>query len=169
MLKATKAVGLKTQLYVNSANMLAFTGQNPRAFPNITERWKAWCDTDPKAQAFIASQSYHTHARYPNRKYMFCYAEFVLKDYSIRYGDLVDGWLFDAGHQFIGRNGDSPTSGKAEDQRLYGAFAQACRAGNPNTAVCFNNGPERDTEELNPFSEATRYDDYMFGHPYAPG
>ncbi|TWU44200.1 hypothetical protein Q31b_17360 [Novipirellula aureliae] len=168
MLKATKAAGLKTQLYVNSANMLAFTGQNPSAFPNITERWKAWCDTNPEAQAFIASQPYHTHARYPNRKYMFCYAEFVLKDYSIRYGDLVDGWLFDAGHQFIGRNGDNPTSGKAEDQRLYRAFALACRAGNPNTAVCFNNGPERDTEELNPFSEATRYDDYMFGHPYAP-
>ncbi len=168
MLKATKAVGLKTQIYVNSANMLAFTGKNPAAFPDITERWKSWCDKDPGAQAFIASRSYHTHARYPNRKYMFCYAEFVLKNYAIRYGDLVDGWLFDAGHQFIGRNGDTPTSGKVEEQRLYQAFADACRAGNPKAAVCFNNGPERDTEELNPFSEAVRAEDYTFGHPYAP-
>nr|AYC81239.1 GH107 fucanase [uncultured bacterium] len=183
ILKKVKAAGMKNQVYVNSSNMLQRNEStpNPDYIPNITERWKAWVDGSAEAQAFIASQPYHTGtwdadtqsyvdatATYPERKYMFAYAEFVLKVYSERYGDLIDGWLFDSG-SFMYSNGDSATNGVKEDQSLYGAFAKAAQAGNPNAPVSFNNSPERDTEELNPFSEATHYDDYMFGHPYNGG
>ncbi|MDQ8179558.1 hypothetical protein [Pelagicoccus sp. SDUM812005] len=185
-LEAVRDAGMRNQVYVNSYNMLARSGSNPGVFPEITERWKEWCDTNPAAQAFIDSKLYHRGVwnaetgqyeiaynadgteMYPERKYMFCYAEFVLRAYSIQYGELIDGWLFDSGRAMY-TNGDVATEGNVEDQRLYEAFALACRAGNANAAVSFNNSPERDTEELNPFSEATRFDDYMFGHPYNGG
>ncbi|MGJ8691866.1 MAG: Ig domain-containing protein [Thalassotalea sp.] len=183
ILTKVKAAGMKNQVYVNSSNMLQRDENtpNPDYIPNITERWKAWVDTNAEAQAFINSQPYHTGTwnadsqtyvdateTYPNRKYMFAYAEFVLKVYSERYGDLIDGWLFDSG-SFMYNNGDNATNGVKEDQTLYGAFAKAAQAGNSSAPVSFNNSPERDTEELNPFSEATHYDDYMFGHPYNGG
>jgi hypothetical protein len=167
---ATKAAGLKVQVYVNSSQMLE-RGEdtpNPGVIPDITERWKTWCDTNTAAQAFIASQSYHTNGVDTNRPYMFCYAEFVLKVYSQRYGDLIDAYIFDSGG-FMSSNGDNATNGVAEDQRIYQAFADAARAGNPDATVAFNNGPERDTESLNPFSEAVVCEDYMFGHPYNGG
>ncbi|MDF7806355.1 hypothetical protein P4E94_02825 [Pontiellaceae bacterium B12219] len=166
---ATKAAGLKVQVYVNSSQMLQRGDiPNPAVIPNITERWKTWCDTNTAAQAFIASQPYHTNGIDENRPYMFCYAEFILKDYSLRYGELIDSYIFDSG-SFMSSNGDNATNGVAEDQRIYQAFADAARAGNPNATVSFNNGPERDTEELNPFSEAVHAEDYMFGHPYNGG
>lgn len=170
MAKATQAAGLKVQVYVNSSNMLERGADiaNPASFPNITERWKAYCDSDPEVQAFIASQAYHDDPEFPERKYMFAYAEFVLKTYAERYGDLINAWLFDSG-TFMEQNGDNATNGLKEDQLIYKAFADAVHAGNPNAAVSFNNGPERETEALNPFSEATHYDDYMFGHPYNGG
>jgi hypothetical protein len=166
---ATQAAGLRVQVYVNSSQMLQRGDTpNPSVIPDITERWKTWCDTNTAAQAFIASQSYHTDGTNTNRPYMFCYAEFVLKDYSIRYGELIDSYIFDSG-SFMSGNGDIATNGVAEDQRIYQAFADAARAGNPNATVAFNNSPERDTEELNPFSEAVVCEDYMFGHPYNGG
>ncbi|MGJ8691865.1 MAG: hypothetical protein ACSHW0_05250 [Thalassotalea sp.] len=183
MITKVKEAGMKVQVYINSSNMLQRSDStpNPDYIPNITERWKAWVDTNAEAQAFINSQPYHTGTwdaetqtyvdateTYPNRKYMFAYAEFVLKVYSERYGELIDGWLFDSG-SFMYSNGDSATNGVKEDQALYGAFAKAAQAGNPSAPVSFNNSPERDTEHLNPFSEATHYDDYMFGHPYNGG
>jgi hypothetical protein len=170
MLKAAKAAGLKTQVYVNSSQMLERADDlpNPDDFPDITQRWKAWCDTNTAVQAFISSETFHTDGTHTNRPYMFCYAEFILKDYAVRYGDLIDGWLFDSGI-FMSSNGDNETNGVAADQRIFKAFADAVHAGNPDAAVAFNNGPERDTEELNPFSEAVLYEDYMFGHPYNGG
>lgn len=182
MLIAIKAAGMKTQVYVNGSNMLNRDGStNPSYIPDITERWKAWVDTNSEAQAFVNSQPYHTgiwdaasqtyvdaSVDYPNRKYMFAYTEFVLKVYSERYGELIDGWLFDSGRYIYG-NGDNATSGVIEEQTLYRAFAKAAQAGNPAAPVSFNNSPNRITEALNPFSEATHYDDYMFGHPYNGG
>ncbi|MDQ8179587.1 hypothetical protein [Pelagicoccus sp. SDUM812005] len=166
MLKAVKARGLKTQVYVNSAQML---GMGPNGdIPDVTARWKEWCDTDPAAQAFIKSKDYHVDGEHPNRPYVFCYAEFVLRDYAIRYGDLVDGWLFDAGYK-LASDGDDSRNGVLEDQRLYEAFALACRAGNANAAVSFNNSPGARDGINNPFTPATRFDDYMFGHPFAGG
>jgi len=170
IITATQKAGMKVQVYLNSSNMLERGAElnNPASFPNITERWKEWVDNNEEAQAFITSQPYHDDVDYPNRKYMFAYAEFVLKTYAIRYGTLIDAWLFDSG-SFMKENGDNATNGVKEDQKLFGAWADAARAGNPNAAVSFNNSPERDTEALNPFSEGTHYDDYMFGHPYNGG
>ncbi|MCC4831804.1 hypothetical protein LMH66_04075 [Shewanella sp. 10N.7] len=183
MIKKIQKDGMKVQVYLNSSNLLerSATLANPDYMPNITERWKKWVDTNPEAQAFIASQPYHTgiwdadtqsyvdaSETYPERKYMFAYAEFILKEYAVRYGELIDGWLFDSG-SFMYSNGDSPTNGVKEDQQIYKAFADACHAGNPMAAISFNNSPNRITEALNPFSEATHYDDYMFGHPYNGG
>ncbi|MBU2950912.1 T9SS type A sorting domain-containing protein [Tamlana agarivorans] len=184
IVKDIRAAGMKVMVYVNSSNMLSRDGNggsNPDYIPNITERWKAWCDSNAQAQAFIASQPYHTgiwdantstyvnaEAQFPERKYMFCYAEFVLKEYAIRYGDLLDSWCFDSG-SWMGMNGDSATNGVYEDQMIYNAFKAACHAGNPNAALSFQNSPERDTEDLNPFSEAVHADDFMFGHPYNGG
>ena len=181
-IKDIRAVGMKVMVYVNSSNMLNRSGStNPDYIPNITERWKAWCDTNAEAQAFIKSQPYHTGiwnaatgtyidatSTYPNRKYMFCYAEFVLKVYAERYGNLIDSWCFDSG-SYMGLNGDSQTNGVYDDQMIFNAFKAACHAGNPNAALSFQNSPERDTEELNPFSEAVHADDFMFGHPYNGG
>ncbi|WP_372846875.1 Ig domain-containing protein, partial [Pontiella sp.] len=167
--RATQAAGLNVQVYVNSSQLLQRGDiPNPSVIPDITERWTTWCDTNTAAQAFIASQSYHTNGINLNRPYMFCYAEFVLKPYSIRYGELIDSWIFDSG-SFMSGNGDNATNGVAADQRIYQAFADAARAGNPHATVAFNNSPERDTEALNPFSEAVRCEDYMFGHPYNGG
>jgi hypothetical protein len=183
IIKKIQKDGMKVQVYLNSSNVLTRGANlsNPSYMPNITERWKEWVDTNPAAQAFIASQPYHTGIwdeasqtyvdasdSYPERKYMFAYAEFVLKDYAVRYGNLIDGWLFDSG-SFMYSNGDNATNGVKEDQKIYKAFADAVHAGNPMAAVSFNNSPNRVTESLNPFSEATHYDDYMFGHPYNGG
>jgi hypothetical protein len=184
IVKDIRAAGMGVMVYVNSSNMLSRDGpdgSNPDYIPNITERWKAWCDTNTEAQAFIASQPYHSgvwnsgsetyvnaESQFPERKYMFCYAEFVLKVYAIRYGALIDAWCFDSG-SWMGKNGDSQTNGVYEDQMIFNAFKAACHAGNPNAALSFQNSPERDTEELNPFSEAVHADDYMFGHPYNGG
>ncbi|MBU3011373.1 T9SS type A sorting domain-containing protein [Polaribacter vadi] len=182
VIKDVRAAGMKVMVYVNSSNMLNRSGStNPDYIPNITERWKAWCDTNVEAQAFIASQSYHTGiwnaatgtyvdatSTYPNRKYMFCYAEFVLEVYAERYGNLIDSWCFDSG-SYMALNGDTQTNGVYEDQMIFNAFKAACHAGNPNAALSFQNSPERQTEELNPFSEAVHADDFMFGHPYNGG
>lgn len=171
-----KKAGLKVQVYVNSTNMLSFWRGNtdpwqvdaPEELPDVTERWKNWCDTNPEAQAFIKSQSYHSDPDWPTRKYMFCYAEFILKDYAIRYGDLIDAWIFDNSKTMRLQNGEKLT-GKLEDQRIYQAWAEACHAGNPDAAISFNNGQGSDNGIDNPWAAATLFDDYMFGHPFKAG
>lgn len=166
---AIRAAGLKNQVYVNSSNMLERVGfTNPATFPDVTARWKAYCDTNPTVQSFINSHPYINAGDPENRKYMFCYAEFILKEYAIRYGDLIDSWIFDSA-DFMVYAGDDANSGVAADQRVYEAFADAVHAGNPYAPVAFNNGPNREDDIDNPFSAATRSDDYMFGHPYNGG
>eukprot|EP00903_Cladosiphon_okamuranus_P004022 g4020.t1 len=173
-LTAIRAAGLKTQVYVNSSNMLerSDTISNPASIPEITARWKAFCDTDPDAVSFVNNHPYLAAGDPENRKYMFCYAEFVLKEYAMRYGDLIDGWIFDSA-DFMVHAGDSATSGDEDDQRVFEAFADAVHAGNPYAAVAFNNGPNRETGAgngvISPFTPATHHDDYMFGHPYNGG
>ncbi|WP_411828017.1 DUF1349 domain-containing protein [Luteolibacter sp. AS25] len=173
-LTAIRAAGLKTQVYVNSSNMLerSDTISNPASIGNITDRWKAFCDSDPEAVSFVNNHPYLSSGDPENRKYMFCYAEFILKEYAVRYGDMIDGWVFDSG-DFMVHAGDDATSGDENDQRVYQAFADAVHAGNPYAAVAFNNGPNRETNAANgvvsPFTPATRHDDYMFGHPYNGG
>jgi hypothetical protein len=163
-LDALNAAGLNVEVYVNSYNLLARVETNiPSAFPDVSARWQAWCDTNETAQAFIASQPYHTNG-IARRPYMFCYAEFVLKEYAVRYGDLIDAWCFDSADNIMEACGDNPESGVLEDQRIYEAFAKACHAGNPNAAIAFNNSTGDRVE--NPFSTATLFDDYTFGHPF---
>ena len=154
--------GYMVQVYNNSEN---FIGGNQPQFEEFAESWKEWCDTNPQAQAFINSQSYHRKAGFPNRHYMFCYAEFVVKYYSQQYGRQIDLWTFDAGHVMVA-NGDSDTSGNVDDQRLYLAFADAARAGNNEIAVAFNNGRSNSNFPGYPFAHATRADDFTFGHAF---
>ncbi len=174
ILLAVRKAGLKTMVYVNSSNMLLrWDGDEripaPQAYPDITERWKNWCNTTAEAQAFINSQTYHTNPDWPERQYMFCYAEFVLKDYAIRYGKLIDAWLFDSGRMMWQYNGDKASSDNVDDQRIFQAFADACHAENPDAAIAFNNAPGSNDLVNNPFSDATLFDDYMFGHPFSGG
>ncbi|MDC0008379.1 hypothetical protein OAE12_01595, partial [bacterium] len=165
--------GFKNKVYSNSEN---FVGNNTDALQPFVDAWFAWCDTDPVAQAFINSQPYHTGiwnrttqqyedatATYPKRKYMFCYAEFVLKDYSLRYGEFIDSWIFDSAGDISG-NGDNAIDGIAEEQRIYQAFTNAARAGNPKIATAYNNG--RGNGDSYPFAPAVRFEDFTFGHAF---
>ena len=163
-LKALRAAGLRTEIYVNSYNLLArFPDQTQVDYPDVSQRWMDWCDTNAQAQTFINSQSYHSGAG--RRKYMFCYAEFILKEYATRYGDLIDAWCFDSADNIMEDEcGDDPASELLEDQRIYQAFAEACRSGNPNAAISFNNSVG--DNQGNPFTTATYFDDYTFGHPF---
>lgn len=156
-LRACKERGLRTQVYVNS-NCLVYGDAT------IATRWKNWCDTNSAAQTFINSQSYHTDPNYPDREYMFCYAEFIIKDYAERYGDLIDAWCYDKS-SVIAANGDvlDPDATDTSDQRIFEAWANASRAGNPNAAVAFNHGVGWAAK---PFNNVTRVADYTFGHPF---
>ncbi|PNW29675.1 T9SS type A sorting domain-containing protein [Formosa algae] len=163
-LKALRAAGLKAEIYVNSYNLLARIPEDTQEdYPDVSERWMEWCDTNPEAQAFIASQDFHEGDG--RRKYMFCYAEFILKEYANRYGDLIDAWCFDSADNIMeGECGDDPASDDIDDQRIYQAFAEACHSGNPKAAISFNNSVG--DREGNPFTTATYFDDYTFGHPF---
>ena len=163
-LLAIKAAGLKTMVYVNSYNLLARNQDSaPSAYPDFSTRWMHYCDTSATVQAFIKSKSYHTGTA-ARRPYMFCYAEYVLKEYAIRYGDLIDAWGFDSGDNIMADEcGDDPKSDDINDLRIYEAFANACHAGNPNAAIAFNNSVGTYTA---PFSTATYFDDFTFGHPF---
>ncbi|MDB2385244.1 T9SS type A sorting domain-containing protein [Polaribacter sp.] len=163
-LQALRAAGLRTEIYVNSYNLLARNPEDTQEdYPDVSDRWMEWCDTNAEAQAFINSQSYHDGDG--RRKYMFCYAEFILKEYAVRYGDLIDAWCFDSADNIMEDEcGDDPASEDLDDQRIYQAFAEACRTGNPNAAISFNNSIGN--REGNPFTTATYFDDYTFGHPF---
>ncbi|MBU3011374.1 T9SS type A sorting domain-containing protein [Polaribacter vadi] len=167
-LKAIRAAGLKTEVYVNSCNLLQWEafGDAPDAFPDFSNRWKAYCDEN--LQDFIDSKDYHTDGVNDDRRpYMFCYAEFILKEYATRYGDLIDAWCFDAAHVNMGAAGDDFSTGDIKDQRIYQAFADAVHAGNPNAAVTFNNGiGDRDSDPFLPYKSPSIFEDYKFGHPF---
>ena len=155
---ACRAQNLKVMVYVHSGNLVY-------GHKTIAERWKKYCDTNEDVQTFIKSQPYHTKEGFPDRPYMFAYGEFVLKEYSKRYGTTIDAWCFDKG-KLISQNGESISGKKGsgiEQQRLYESFANACRAGNPNAAVAFNHGVGR---AKNPFNDITKVADFTFGHPF---
>lgn len=174
MLKV-KAAGLKVKAYTNSEN---FVGPNADELQPFVDSWIAYCDTDPEIQAFINSKPYHTgiwnsttgtyedaSATYPMRKYMFCYAEYFLKDYALRYGKYIDNWIFDDGGT-MEQNGDNATSGLIEEQRIYQAFTNAVHAGNPEISTAFNNGRSTTNYFATPFAHAVRFEDFTFGHAF---
>ncbi|WP_411826912.1 putative Ig domain-containing protein [Luteolibacter sp. AS25] len=173
-----REVGIGVKVYSNSEN---FNGTNTVALQAFTDRWKNYCDTNPEVQAFINSQPYHTGiwnsttqqyedatATFPDRKYMFCYAEYVLKEYALRYGQYVSSWVFDSADD-MGKNGDSAGTGVIEQERIFQAFANAIHAGNPEIPVSFNRGRMGDdliTDSSFPYSRPSRFDDFTFGHAY---
>ncbi|MDP4776467.1 MAG: hypothetical protein NWR76_00825 [Opitutales bacterium] len=174
-MQAIKAAGFALKAYANCEN---FVGSNTDEWEPIAQRWKKFCDTNPSVVAFVNSQPYHTGVwdrqanryvdatkKFPNRKYMFCYAELVLKDYALRYGDLIDEWIFDSATD-INQNGDNPGGGLIEEQRIYQAFAKAVHAGNPDIAIAFNNGRSTVKSPNYPFASPTRFDDFTFGHGF---
>jgi len=176
-----KAAGFKIKAYTNSEN---FVGTNHATqYKVFIARWKAYCDTDPKVQAFINSQPFHKGVwnstkkqyeiaynadgseKYPDRKYMFCYAEYILKDYALRYGHYFDTWIFDAANTMTA-NGDNTSNGLIEEQRIYQAFANAVHAGNPDVPLAFNNGRSTVRYPAYPFAIPTHFDDFTFGHAF---
>ncbi|MGJ8692955.1 MAG: dockerin type I repeat-containing protein [Thalassotalea sp.] len=172
---AIKAAGFKVKAYTNSEN---FVGSNGAELQEFVDRWKAYCDTDPEIQAFINSQPFHTGIwdrdlqtyvdasdTYPNRKYMFVYAEYILKDQALRYGKHFGSWIFDDGDT-MAQNGDKATSGIIEEQRIYQAYANAVHAGNPETPIAFNNGRSTVNYDSFPFAHAVRFEDFTFGHAF---
>jgi hypothetical protein len=146
-------------------NCEGFVGTNADELEEGAQAFKDWCDTDPDAIAFVNSESYYTDDDYPNRKYMFCYAEYVIKYYSEQYGEYIDCWIFDDAGT-MQENGDDYSTGDVDDQRIYEAFANAARAGNDDIAVSFNNGQATLGYDAWPFQIPTRFDDYSFGHAY---
>jgi hypothetical protein len=172
-LEAIRAAGMKSMVYVNSSNMLyRYDTDNPDEFPDITERWKAYCDENEAVQAFLDSKPYYRTTEYDDdygyREYMFCYAEFILRDYAKTYGDLIDAWIFDSA-SYISDAGETNSTGILEDQRLFQAFAEAVRAGNPDVPASFNNGTGSVLESRSPIYRPTLFDDYSFGHPFGGG
>jgi len=175
-----KAAGFKVKAYTNSEN---FVGTNAAVYEVFVERWKNYCDTDPEVQAFINSQPFHKgiwnrttqqyeivynvdgSEKYPNRKYMFCYAEYILKDYALRYGHYFDTWIFDDAVTMT-QNGDDATGGQIEGQRIYQTYANAVHAGNPDVPLAFNNGRSTINYAAYPFAVPTYFDDFTFGHAF---
>jgi hypothetical protein len=76
----------------------------------------------------------------------------VIREWSLRYGDKVSGWWFDGMHREEFWNDYSKPYN-------YKTFAAACRAGNPNSVLAFNNGAEFE-KAFKIFSDAQ---DYMAG------
>ncbi|WP_066217786.1 galactose-binding domain-containing protein [Formosa haliotis] len=174
ILKAKEA-GFNVKAYTNSEN---FVGENSEYLQQFVDSWIEYCDTDPEIQAFINSQPYHTaiwnevtgeyedaSETFPMRKYMFCYAEYFLKDFAIRYGEHFDSWIFDDGGT-MEQNGDNAASGLIEEQRIYQAYANAVHAGNPDIAIAFNNGRSTVNYDAYPYAHPTRFDDFTFGHAF---
>ena len=174
-IKIIRSAGFRVKAYTNSEN---FVGSNATQFEVFVKNWMTYCDTNKVVQAFIDSQPFHTgiwnsttqkyedaSAKYPFRKYMFCYAEFVLKDYALRYGEYIDNWIFDDGGT-MDDNGDNATSGLIEEQRIYQAFANAVHAGNPEIPIAFNNGRSTVNYESYPFAHSIQFEDFTFGHAF---
>ena len=154
-LKACKARKLKTMVYVHSGGLV-------HGNEIIAKRWKEYCDSNKEVQKFIKSKPYHTNKDFPNRPYMFAYGEFILKEYSLRYGKQIDSWCFDKA-KLVAASGDVVKAKSIDQQRLFENWANACRAGNADAAVAFNHGVGRGKK---PFNDTTLVADFTFGHPF---
>ena len=78
--------------------------------------------------------------------------------------------MFDGARNIEGQTGDEPLLHPGDPSHLeaYKAFAEAAQAGNPDAAVCFNNGLGANDAINNPY-HAIMYDDYTMGHPFNGG
>ena len=86
-LESIRAAGLRTEVYVNTNNLLQWIGRDvPDPISDIPARWVEYCDTNPEVQAFLETKDFHYNGTHDDRRpYMFCYAEFILKEYAISY------------------------------------------------------------------------------------
>ncbi|HOU09978.1 MAG TPA: alpha-L-fucosidase [Clostridiales bacterium] len=57
----------------------------------------------------------------------------VIREWSLRYGELVAGWWFDGFYENTGYAGETA-------EYVSVLYKDACRAGNPNSIVAFNQG-----------------------------
>jgi len=86
----------------------------------------------------------------------------VIREWALRYGELIDGWWLDG---YYGKEDWSATWSEPIDEELW---ASALRAGNPKAAVAINNGeieavdkPERHVARIVP--RAKRLPDFLAG------
>jgi hypothetical protein len=81
--------------------------------------------------------------------------EQIISDWSVRWGNKVDGWWFDGCYwpNMMYRSENSPN---------FKSFAGAARAGNPNSCVGFNCG------EIPRLLSLTPYEDYTAGEESRP-
>lgn len=75
----------------------------------------------------------------------------VAKEYSLRYGNKIKGWWVDGCYPWIGYNDD-----------LLQVFAQALKAGNPNSIVAFNRGIDPIVMPYTQFEDFTTGEQHEF-------
>ena len=83
----------------------------------------------------------------PNREFQRNW-EAVIREWSTRWGDKVDGWWFDGCYW-------PNMMYRAKDPPNFESFAAAARAGNPNSIVAFNPGVVYRTISITPFEDYT--------------
>lgn len=77
-------------------------------------------------------------------------AELIVKFYSDKYGDKIDGWWFDRTKR---------VGGTLTTDAEYRTMARAARSGNPNSILAFHHS-------TGPLNRGTPYCDYTAGHPH---
>ena len=84
---------------------------------------------------------------YPNKEFQ-VKGEQIIRDWSLRWGDEVDGWWFDGCYwpNLMYRSAEPPN---------FASFATAARAGNPASAVAFNPGVVPRILSLTPHEDYT--------------
>jgi hypothetical protein len=86
---------------------------------------------------------------YPNKEFQTKWEQ-IIREWSVRWGNKVDGWWFDGCYwpNIMYRTESAPN---------YKTFADAARAGNPNSIVAFNMGV------IYRLISGTPYEDYIAG------
>lgn len=100
---------------------------------------------DPVAKKALEWQN----GPYPNKNFQKKWEQ-VISEWSVRWGDKVDGWWFDGCYRpnIMYRSVDAPN---------FKTFAQAARSGNPASIVAFNMGV------IYRLISGTPYEDYIAG------
>jgi alpha-L-fucosidase len=91
---------------------------------------------------------------YPNREFQRRWEQ-VIRDWSLRWGEKIDGWWFDGCYW-------PNTMYRSNEQPNFESFAAAARAGNPRSAVAFNPGV------VPRLISPTPHEDYTAGEISAP-
>ena len=114
--KALEKYGIDLYLY--------YTGDGPYASPKVGEKF-GYVDRSKGVTADFVNQWVS-----------------VLREYAVRYGDLVKGWWIDGCYDYINYTDE-----------LLKPYKDAVLAGNPNAVIAFNGGVER-VDYMNPKYDA---------------